>query len=74
MGEVRLAATVREDTQGGTTAPLLAIATTVPDDGETDPHEFLRGVLSGMLEYVYDDLHSPERPTDRVSTWGAPRG
>ena len=74
MGEVHLVATVLEDTLGGTTEPMLHFSTAVPDDGECDPHEWLRGALSAALEYLYDDVHSPERPTDRVSTWGAPRG
>ena len=94
MGEVHLVATVLEDTLGGTTEPMLHFSTAVPDDGECDPHEWLRGALSAALEYLYDaeraalpcdgwdscptpghnHANSPERPTDRVSTWGAPRG
>lgn len=55
MGQVVATLTVRESPLGTPTESLLAIATQFPDDGETDPHEFARGALSGLLEYLYDD-------------------
>ena len=52
LGVVHLAATVRSDTPEGATEPVLALATVVPDDGETDPQLFLHDALVALLEYL----------------------
>ena len=52
VGAVALAATVRSDTPEGATEPVLALATVVPDDGETDPQLFLHDALVALLEYL----------------------
>lgn len=50
MGLVTTTAVLRTDTPEGTTAKVLEFSTHVPDDGESDPLEWCRGALIGLLE------------------------
>jgi hypothetical protein len=68
LGTVIATGSVRTRTQEGKQEVLYRCSTEWQDDGTDDPQEHLRGVLSGLLEYVYDD--TPRT----MSTWGASGG
>lgn len=50
LGANHLAATVRQDSRREATEVVLRLAIDVPDDGESDPVEWLAGCLSYLLE------------------------
>lgn len=52
LGDISASIRLSEEQPGETTEELLQLATQFPDDGETDPREFLRGVLVGILESI----------------------
>lgn len=52
LGEVHLAATVRSEGLGAAIEPVLTLSTAYPDDGEPDPHAFLRDALVALLEVL----------------------
>lgn len=50
LGVIHLVATVRQDTPGGAIAPVLMRSIDVPDDGVSEPLEFLCDSLTWLLE------------------------
>jgi hypothetical protein len=52
MGQVVATLTVRSTLPDTPIEVLLATSTQFPDDGETEPVEFARGALVGLLEVL----------------------
>lgn len=50
LGAIHLVATVRTDSPGGTTVPVLLRSIDVPDAGVAEPLEFLLDALTYLLE------------------------
>ena len=68
LGHIQVSASVRELRPIGEPEELYTISTVIDDAGESDPQEYLRSALSGLMEAIYDD-------TPRTaSTWGVPGG
>ena len=56
LGWVHTQASVRELDPEGPARELYTCSSSFEDDGTDDPQEYLRSVLSGMSEAVYDDI------------------